>query len=79
MDVLPFSHTWPYDVQGKDIYFESCPFCGTDHVLTHMKMRDLKLAKEHRKVNLVMPCCHEVMTILEADNDYMWANRPLRR
>lgn len=79
MDFLPFSHTWPYELQGKDIYIELCPYCEKEHVLTHMKARELKQAKEHFKVRLVMPCCHQVMTILEADSDYFWADKPLRK
>jgi len=76
---IPFSHTWPYEVQGKDIYVEECPYCQQQHVLTTMKQKDLRLAKEQFKVRLNMPCCHSVMIVLEADEDYFWANEPLRR
>ncbi|GAF24143.1 MULTISPECIES: hypothetical protein [Shouchella] len=78
MHPLPFSHTWPYEVQGKDIYIEECPFCKQEHVLTNMKPKDVKRAKEQFKVRLNMPCCHTVMTIIEADDDYFWADQPLR-
>ncbi|MBG9783784.1 hypothetical protein [Shouchella lehensis] len=78
MHPLPFSHTWPYEVQGKDIYIEECPFCQQEHVLTNMKQKDVKRAKEQFKVRVNMPCCHTVMTIVEADDDYFWADQPLR-
>ncbi|MCM3381372.1 MULTISPECIES: hypothetical protein [Shouchella] len=79
MAYLPFSHTWPYEQQGKDFYIETCPYCQTEHVLTPLKEKDVAQAKESFKVRLVMPCCHKVMTIVEADDDYFWADEPLRK
>ncbi|MED1563446.1 hypothetical protein AJ85_18470 [Alkalihalobacillus alcalophilus ATCC 27647 = CGMCC 1.3604] len=79
MDVIPFVNTWPYEKQMKDIYFHTCPFCEEEHVLTNLKARDLERAKESIKTILIMPCCHEKMTILEADDDYFWTDQRLRK
>ncbi|GAF64916.1 hypothetical protein [Alkalihalobacillus trypoxylicola] len=79
MDVIPFINTWPYEKQINDIYIHTCPYCDEEQVLTHMKTRDLARAKEGFKVILIMPCCNEKMTILEADDDYFWTDQPLRK
>ncbi|ERN52220.1 hypothetical protein M3689_19940 [Alkalihalophilus marmarensis] len=79
MDVIPFQHTLPYERQFEDIYVSSCPFCEEEQVLTHMKPRDYKQAIEGVKTILIMPCCRSKITILEADDDYFWADEPLRK
>ncbi|WZY00606.1 hypothetical protein NSQ26_00780 [Bacillus sp. FSL W7-1360] len=78
LTVLPFSHTWPYEICGKDIYVSACPYCKQEQVLTQIGPRHLERMKEQKKVEWVMPCCHAVFTILEADDDYFWADEPLR-
>lgn len=77
--MIPFENTWPYERSGKDIYIGECPYCRTENVLTHMKEADLIRAKEHIKTLLIMPCCLEKMTILEADDDYFWSDERLRK
>ncbi|WP_100405304.1 hypothetical protein [Bacillus solitudinis] len=79
MGIIPFENTWPYERQYNDIYFHSCPYCESDYVLTHMKLRDLKRAKEGIKTLLIMPCCNSKMTIMEADDDYFWSTERLRK
>lgn len=79
MDVIPFVNTWPYERQFDDIYLQSCPCCGTENVLTNMKKSDFKRAQEGIKTILILPCCHGKLTILEADQDYFWTNKPLRK
>ncbi|KMK77665.1 hypothetical protein [Alkalihalobacillus pseudalcaliphilus] len=79
MDVIPFVNTWPYEKQMKDIYFHTCPFCQESNVLTNLKIKDLEKAQQAIKVRLIVPCCHEVITILEADEDYLWTDQKLRK
>lgn len=71
-------NTWPYDRMMKDIYFHECPYCSKGNVLTNMKEQDLEHAKEGFRTYLIMPCCHSKMTILKADEDYLWTNEQLR-
>ncbi len=73
-----FSHTWPYDVLENDLFLNECPFCGASSVLISIEGEKLELAKEGFKTHVVMPCCHEKLTILSLDDDYIWADRPLR-
>ncbi|QOY38568.2 hypothetical protein AWH56_010995 [Anaerobacillus isosaccharinicus] len=77
--MIPFQNTWPYERSGKDIYIHECPYCHEENVLTNMKKYDLERAMEHIKTYLIMPCCLEKMTILEADEDYFWTNERLRK
>ncbi|TWI60112.1 hypothetical protein [Halalkalibacter nanhaiisediminis] len=79
MDVIPFINTWPYERQFDDIYLQSCPFCHAENVLTNMKKSEFKRAQEGIKTTLILPCCHEKMIILEADQDYFWTNKALRK
>ncbi|MDV2684127.1 hypothetical protein RYX56_07070 [Alkalihalophilus lindianensis] len=79
MDVIPFQNTLPYERQYEDIYISTCPFCDSEQVLTNMKARDYKQAKDGVKTHLIMPCCHSKITILEADEDYFWADEKLRK
>ncbi len=77
--MIPFENTWPYERSGKDIYLHSCPYCGTESVLTSLGNDDLNRAKEGIKTYLIMPCCLEKMTIIEADEDYFWTTERLRK
>jgi hypothetical protein len=63
---------------GKDIYIHECPYCHSDNVLTNLSLDSLGNAKEGIKTYLVMPCCHNKITILRADEDYFWAEEELR-
>ncbi|MCD8511033.1 MAG: hypothetical protein LRY73_15005 [Bacillus sp. (in: Bacteria)] len=78
MKPIPFDHTCPYEKQMGEIYIGECPYCKSSNVLTHMKEESLEKAKDGVKQRLNMPCCLKTMTILEADEDYFWANEKLR-
>ncbi|WP_170885656.1 hypothetical protein [Bacillus alkalicellulosilyticus] len=79
MKIIPFENTWPYEKVMGDIYIHTCPYCGSDNVLTSMKKRDLENALDGVKTLLIMPCCKGRMTIIEADEDYFWTNQALRK
>lgn len=73
-----FSHSWPYDLMQGDLFFHECPFCHETSVLVPTNKEKMDLAKEGFKTHAVMPCCHEKLTILSIDDDYIWADRVLR-
>lgn len=79
MKPLPFTHSWPYDRQYDDIYLQSCPFCNEENVLTYMDIDAFQRGLESIKTELVLPCCHEKMTIVTIDADYFWTNELLRK
>ncbi|ACX67698.1 hypothetical protein C7121_11215 [Paenibacillus glucanolyticus] len=76
--MIPFSNTWPYDVVGNDVYVHSCPFCGTDNVLLPMKPKELVSVREGKKKLLIFPCCHNKVTVLDSDIDYLLTDQRLR-
>lgn len=76
--MIPFRNTWPYETVREDIYVEACPFCGQEKVLLPLKREDLDPIREGRKRRLVFPCCHNTVTLVDADRDYLLADRPLR-
>lgn len=76
--MIPFRNTWPYETVLEDVYVESCPFCGRERVLLPLKREDLQPIREGRKRRLVFPCCHSSVTLVDADRDYLLADRPLR-
>ena len=76
MDDLQY--TWPYDRMMGDIYFNQCPYCGEENVLTGMNDKAYQQALEGIKTTLVMPCCHHKMVIRRADTDYFWTTERLR-
>ena len=73
-----FSRSWPYDWMQGDLFFHECPFCGASSVLIATDREKMGLAKEGFKTHVVMPCCHEKLTILSMDEDYIWSDRELR-
>jgi hypothetical protein len=73
-----FSHTWPYERVMGDLYLTECPFCGSRSVPLHLKKEAFERAKEGIKTEAVLPCCHEKLTILRIDDDYLWTDRALR-
>ncbi|MBP1154200.1 MULTISPECIES: hypothetical protein [unclassified Paenibacillus] len=77
--MIPFAHTWPYDRIGQDVYVQSCPFCQAANVLLTLKAKDLAELREGVKRLLVFPCCRNKLTLVDADPDYLLADRPLRR
>jgi hypothetical protein len=79
INVISFRHSWPYERVMKDIYLNECPYCHSHNVLTSLDEDDMENAFEGIKTALVMPCCHNRMTIVKADEDYLWADELLRK
>ncbi|MBU7314614.1 hypothetical protein [Paenibacillus oleatilyticus] len=77
--MIPFENTWPYERIGQDVYVHSCPFCHAANVLLPLKPKDLSELREGVKKLLVFPCCRNKETLVDADQDYLLAGRPLRR
>ncbi|TJY39825.1 hypothetical protein E5161_17945 [Cohnella pontilimi] len=78
--MIPFRNSLPYDIVMKDVYVPECPFCGQTHVLLPIKpdeVRDLRGSVRKRAV--VFPCCHTRLQLVDADGDYLLADRPLNR
>lgn len=77
--MIPFENTLPYETIGKDIYMAECPFCGTPNILLKLRTPELASIREGRKRLLVFPCCSERLTLVDADGDYLLADRAIRR
>ncbi|WP_409342273.1 hypothetical protein [Paenibacillus sp. MBLB4367] len=76
--MIPFANTWPYETMGQDIYVQECPFCQAANVLLKLKKEELPEIRDGRKKLLVFPCCHNKMTVVDTDNDYLLSDRPIR-
>ncbi|MEK3733585.1 MULTISPECIES: hypothetical protein [Paenibacillus] len=76
--MIPFSNTWPYDIVQNDVYVQDCPFCGSRNVLLPMKPKELVSVREGKKKLLVFPCCHNRVTVLDSDPDYILTDQKLR-
>lgn len=76
--MIPFSNTWPYDIISGDMYVQNCPFCGSDNVLLPMKPRELISVREGKKKLLIFPCCHNKVTVIDSDIDYILTDQKLR-
>jgi hypothetical protein len=76
--MIPFERAWPYDIIMGDLYVPSCPFCHTDNVLLPVKPAELPEIRDGLKRLLVFPCCHNKVTLIDSDGDYLLTNRVLR-
>lgn len=76
--MIPFSHSWPYDVVQGDIYVQYCPFCNRENVLLPMKPKELQLVREGKKKLLVFPCCHASPKVIDNDSDYLLFDTKVR-
>jgi len=76
--LIPFERAWPYDIQMKDVYVPSCPFCKQDHVLLPLRPHEISEIQSGMKRLLVFPCCHNKVTLIDADQDYLLTNTRLR-
>mgnify|MGYP001212037562 CR=1 FL=1 len=76
--MIPFQNTWPYDIIMGDIYVHRCPYCAQTNVLIPMKPPELVIVHEGKKKLLVFPCCHNKITIVDTDSDYLLCDQPLR-
>ncbi|MDQ1912004.1 hypothetical protein RAC89_16595 [Paenibacillus sp. GD4] len=77
--MIPFSHTWPYETIGEDIYVQACPFCDSSNVMLPLQKKDLADIQSGVKRLLVFPCCRNRLRIVDADRDYLLASKPLRQ
>ncbi len=77
--MIPFENAWPYETVMGDIYVHECPFCGKANVLLPLRPKELKSIREGRKKLLVFPCCHNKITLVDNDSDYLLADRPVRK
>lgn len=76
--MIPFRNTWPYETIGRDMYVAECPFCKASNVLLPLRKDELADIRHGKKRLLVFPCCRSSITVVDADSDYLLANRRLR-
>jgi len=76
--MIPFSHTWPYDIMLGDIYVQYCPFCNSENVLLPLKPKELQIIRDGKKKLLVFPCCHTSPTVIDNDADYLLFDKAVR-
>lgn len=74
--MIPFENAWPYDTVMGDIYVTGCPFCDAENVLLPLKPSELPLIRDGKKKLMVFPCCHNKITIIDADSDYLLTDKP---
>ncbi|KQN99024.1 hypothetical protein [Paenibacillus sp. Leaf72] len=77
--MIPFENTWPYDIMMNDIYVHDCPFCQASNVLIPIRPKEIPLIQQGKKKLLVFPCCHNRVTIIDVDGDYLLATERLRK
>jgi hypothetical protein len=77
--MIPFEKAWPYDILMGDLYVSSCPFCQAENVLLPVKPAELQDIQDGMKRLLVFPCCHNKVTLVDADRDYLLTDRVLRQ
>ncbi|QMV40928.1 hypothetical protein [Cohnella cholangitidis] len=77
--MIPLNNSLPYDIVRNDVFAQECPYCRSANVLLPLKPEDVKrLYGGIRKLTLVFPCCHGTLRIIDADQDYLLANRQIR-
>ncbi len=77
--MIPLNHSLPYDVLMQDVIAQECPYCRSSNVrlpLTPEEVRDMYGGA--RKRTIVFPCCQGTLRIIDADRDYLLANRAIR-
>jgi len=76
--MIPFQNAWPYERVMGDLYVSNCPFCDADNVLLPLKPSELPDIQDGKKRLMVFPCCRNKVTIIDADQDYLLTDGPLR-
>ncbi|MFF2889035.1 hypothetical protein [Paenibacillus sp. NPDC057967] len=76
--MIPFQNAWPYERIMGDLYVSNCPFCDMDNVLLPLKPSELPDIQDGKKRLMVFPCCRNKVTIIDADQDYLLTDGPLR-
>lgn len=77
--MIPFENTWPYERMGDDLYFATCPYCGTNDVLLPFHKKEISEIQSGTKMLLVIPCCNSSVKVIDADEDYLLTNTKLRK
>lgn len=78
--MIPFRNSLPYDIQMNEVYASECPFCGQSHIRLPLKPSEIEQLRGGgiMKRPIVFPCCHTRLQLVDADGDYLLADRPLR-
>ncbi|MBB6670894.1 hypothetical protein [Cohnella nanjingensis] len=77
--MIPFRNSLPYDIQMNEVYASACPFCKMSHVRLPLKPAEIKdLRGGFMKRAVVFPCCRTRLQLIDADDDYLLADRALR-
>jgi hypothetical protein len=77
--LIPLSNSLPYDVQMSDVVAQECPFCRSSNVRLPLTPEEvLDMYGGSRKRTIVFPCCRSTLRIIDADRDYLLANRAIR-
>ncbi|GGG04936.1 hypothetical protein [Paenibacillus abyssi] len=76
--MIPFENCLPYDRIMNDIYIPTCPFCGQENVLLALRPSELTEIHEGKKRLLIFPCCHNKVTVIDTDRDYLLTNQKIR-
>ncbi|MBH5317482.1 hypothetical protein I6N90_06590 [Paenibacillus sp. GSMTC-2017] len=77
--MIPFQNAWPYETVMGDLYVSTCPFCDAENVLLPLKPKELPEIHDGKKRLLVFPCCHNKITLIDADQDYLLSDGPLSK
>jgi len=78
--MIPFENSLPYDIQMNEVYASECPFCGRRDVRLPIKPKDVaELAGGQKKLSVLFNCCHTRLQLIDADSDYLLADRAVRR
>ncbi|XID95824.1 hypothetical protein ACF3MZ_15425 [Paenibacillaceae bacterium WGS1546] len=77
--MIPIRNSLPYDIVMNDVVVAECPFCRSPHVRLPMTPDDVRgIYGGATKRTIVFPCCKGSIRIIDADRDYLLANRPIR-
>jgi hypothetical protein len=77
--VIPIRNSLPYDIVQGEVYVQECPFCHSSNILLPLKPEDVThMYNGGRKITLIFPCCYGSVRLIDADSDYLLANRPIR-
>lgn len=77
--MVPFDRTWPYETLGSDVYVRECPFCQASEVFLPMKTAELTEVHEGKRKLLIFPCCYNRLKLVDADADFLLADRTVRK
>lgn len=77
--MVPFERTLPYDTSGNDVYVEECPFCYARNVQLPLKKDELPDYGAGKRKWVVFPCCYNRFKLVDADSDYLMADRHIRQ